>query len=283
MYIQGDTPRQGLEKSRQPFGVKESYISATEAQRWSEKVQPFRQNHCIWGSQQFTTRAQRSVGTLGIQRAILELGQGVPQAKRKQDSEVWLQGRQAGTADTSRSLGLTAQLGIPSDRLARVRKAPALRKSEESMNSLVDWSVSSGDTTLEPRRGSRMGGAVASGRREIWLGCSVAHTSGWEPGFSAHSAVTGVAPWPPYVRRPGPGPRAGLGVQTRRYGRGSEEPETEQAGAWGRADQRHGSLLLSTLVLQNPGEAGLGAQPSFRNALLFALQEAKPSGGDVPL
>ena len=64
-----------------------------------------------------------------------------------------------------------------------------------------------------------MGVAVASGRKEIWLGCSVAHTSGWEPGFSAHSAVTGVAPWPPYVRCPGPGPRAGLGVQTRRYGR----------------------------------------------------------------
>ena len=88
MYIQGDRPRQGLEKSRQPFGVKESYISATEAQRWSEKVQPFRQNHCIWGSQQFTTRTQRSVGTLGIQRAVLGLGQGAPQAKRKQDSEV---------------------------------------------------------------------------------------------------------------------------------------------------------------------------------------------------
>ena len=153
MYIQGDRPRQGLEKSRQPFGVKESYISATEAQRWSEKVQPFRQNHCIWGSQQFTTRTQRSVGTLGIQRAVLGLGQGAPQAKRKQDSEVWLQGRQAGRhCRHFQKPRAHCTAGNPSDRLARVRKAPALRKSEQSMNTLVDWSVSSGDTTLVPRR-----------------------------------------------------------------------------------------------------------------------------------
>ena len=153
MYIQGDTPRWGLEKSRQPFGVKECYVSATEAQRWSEKVQPFRQNHCIWGSQQFTTTAQRSTGTLGIQRAILWLGQGAPQGNRKQDSEVWLQGRQAGTADTSRSLGLTAQL------VSQVTDWPESERpqpsgSQESMNRAPWWTgaCQRGDTSPEPHR-----------------------------------------------------------------------------------------------------------------------------------
>lgn len=49
-----------MERSRWPFGVKDCHTLATEAQRWTDEVQPFRQNHWISGIQQFSTRAQLS-------------------------------------------------------------------------------------------------------------------------------------------------------------------------------------------------------------------------------